>query len=240
MAHVTFDHIAIALPHIDAAPAVLVGELGGAPYFGMEAGVFRFGQWRFEGGGRIEVLEPRGEDGFLHRFLAQHGPGIHHVTFKVPSLRQACDRAEALGYGVVGYSDASPYWKEAFLHPRQAMGIVVQLAQSAGGEEGMPWQAPPGPPHPPPPVTLLGLRVRARDRERARAQWEGVLQGERVDERDGALVYRWADSPLRLVVEIDPGGKEGPVCIEYAGTRPAAPAHALRVLGAVFAERSAS
>ncbi|MEX2145865.1 MAG: VOC family protein [Candidatus Rokuibacteriota bacterium] len=238
MAHITFDHIAIALPHLAAAPAVLVGELGGRPYFGMTSELFRFGQWRFEGGGRIEILEPYGEEGFLHRFLAQHGPGIHHVTFKVPSLREACDRAEALGYGIVGYKDVHPEWKEAFLHPKQAMGIVVQLAQSTQREDRIAWQAPPGPPNPPPPVTLLGLRVRARDRDRARGQWEGVLQGACVEQGD-ALIYRWPHSPLRVVVEIDPEGKEGPVGIEYMGNRPDAAAHALRVLGSAFIERRA-
>jgi methylmalonyl-CoA/ethylmalonyl-CoA epimerase len=237
MAHITLDHIAIALPHLAAAPAVLVGELGGSPYFGMTSEFFRFGQWRFAGGGRIEILEPHGDDGFLHRFLAQHGPGIHHVTFKVPSLRQACDRAESLGYGIVGYKDTDPEWKEAFLHPKQAMGIVVQLAQSTQQEDRIAWQAPPGPANPPPPVTVLGLRVRARDRERASAQWEHVLQGAAVQNGD-ELIYRWRDSPLRIVVEIDPEGKEGPVGIEYVGRRPTAAAHALRVLGAAFIERS--
>ena len=236
MAHITFDHIAIALPRLAAAPAVLVGELGGTPYFGMTSEFFRFGQWRFEGGGRIEVLEPHGEDGFLHRFLAQHGPGIHHVTFKVPSLRDACDRAESLGYGIVGYKDVHPEWKEAFLHPRQAMGIVVQLAQSTQQEERMPWQAPAGPANPPPAVTILGLRLRARDRARARVQWQGVLQGTEVD-HDDALIYRWPGSPLRIAVEIDAEGKEGPVGIEYAGSRPTAADPALRVLGTVFIER---
>jgi methylmalonyl-CoA/ethylmalonyl-CoA epimerase len=235
MADITFDHIAIALPRLAAAPAVLVGELGGRPYFGMTSEFFRFGQWRFEGGGRIEVLEPHGEDGFLHRFLAQHGPGIHHVTFKVPSLREACDRAESLGYAIVGYKDTHPEWKEAFLHPKQAMGIVVQLAQSSQREDRIVWQAPPGPAHPPPPVRLLGLRLRARDRARARVQWEGVLQG-RCEESDAGLIYRWPPSPLRIAVEIDPEGKEGPVGIEYVGRRPAAAEHALRVLGTVFVE----
>lgn len=238
MAHITFDHIAIAVPRLAAAPAVLVGELGGTPYFGMTSEFFRFGQWRFAGGGRIEILEPHGEDGFLHRFLAQHGPGIHHVTFMVPSLREACDRAESLGYGIVGYKDAHPEWKEAFLHPKQAMGIVVQLAQSTQQEDRIAWQAPPAPAHPPLPVTLLGLRLRARDRARASAQWERVLQGTGVD-KGAAIVYRWPDSPLRIVVEIDPEGKEGPVGIEYVGSRPTAAAHALRALGTVVIERDA-
>ena len=124
----TFDHIAIATHRMADAAAVLMGELGGLPAFGGDSGPYRFGQWRFDNGARLEVLEPAGAGGFLHRFLAQHGPGVHHVTFRVPDLRAACARAEAAGYGIVGYDDANPYWQEAFLHPRQAMGIVVQLA----------------------------------------------------------------------------------------------------------------
>src|SRR3989442_1449503 len=92
---IRFDHIAIAVPRIAEATPFLVGELGGVPAYGAPAGAYRFGQWRFDGGGRLEILEPLGEDGFLHRFLARHGPGIHHVTFRVPRLREACERAQA-------------------------------------------------------------------------------------------------------------------------------------------------
>src|SRR5574341_163521 len=141
------------------APAVLVGLLGGTPDYGGPSGVYRFCHWRFRGGGRLEILEPMGTDGFLHRFLRERGPGIHHVTFKVPSLGEACDRARAHGYGIVGYDDSEPGWKQAFLHPKEALGILVQLAESrflggAGNLRG--WTPPAGPPDPPPPVTILG------------------------------------------------------------------------------------
>ncbi|MGH7278639.1 MAG: VOC family protein, partial [Candidatus Rokuibacteriota bacterium] len=191
MPRIQLDHIAIAMPRMADAPAFLVGVLGGVPYFGQGGAVFRFGQWRFEGGGRIEILEPVGENGFLHRFLAARGPGIHHVTFKVPSLRDACDRAEGAGYTIVGYNDASPHWKEAFLHPRQALGVVVQLAETSfRGEPRRAWAAPPpGPENPPSPVRLLGLRTRVASRERARAQWEGVLHGRPEETPGRGLIY---------------------------------------------------
>src|SRR3989442_640188 len=86
--NVRFDHIALALPRMADATPFLVGVLGGAPAFGADSGVYRFGQWRFANGARLEVLEPSGNDGFLHRFLATRGPGIHHVTFEVPSARE--------------------------------------------------------------------------------------------------------------------------------------------------------
>lgn len=235
---IRFDHIAIALPRIADAPAVLVGVLGGVPDFGAPTGLYRFGQWRFAGGGRIEILEPMGEDGFLHRFLAQRGPGVHHVTFKVPSLREACDRAAAHGYEVVGHDDSDPRWKEAFLHPRQALGIVVQLAESSVAGEGGPrrWQPPPSSTDPPPPVTILGLRMRARSSERARTQWGLVLQGECEEPAPGELIYRWPGSPMRIAVEIDAARDEGPICIDLSSERPLAlPGGPHPVLGAVFA-----
>jgi glyoxalase/bleomycin resistance protein/dioxygenase superfamily protein len=215
---IAFDHIAIALERIADAPPVLVGALGGLPDSAAPSREFNRASWRFDGGGQIEVLEPAREDGFLRRFLRQRGPGVHHVTFKVPSLRDACDRAEAHGYEIVGYDDSWPGWKEAFLHPRQALGLVVQFAEASGRDAPrfrMP--LPPGPPAPPPPLTVVGLRTRARSAERARTQWERVLLGEPAD---GGLVYRWVGSPMRIAVEIDPDAEEGAMGIEIQSHRP--------------------
>jgi methylmalonyl-CoA/ethylmalonyl-CoA epimerase len=237
VSEIQLDHIAVATHRLTDAPPLLVGVLGGIPFFGMDAGAFRFGQWEFEGDGRLEVLEPHGDDGFLHRFLATRGPGIHHVTFKVPSLREACERAESLGYAIVGENVESPYWKEAFLHPKDALGIVVQLAQAGGkGPTRGRWRtAPPGPPDPPPPVRLLGLRTRARSEARAHRQWSTLLHGAAT--RDGdTLVYRWPHSPLRIAVEIDAAAEEGAIQIDVVSARPLPPlGTADPVLGAVFA-----
>jgi len=242
MREVRFDHIAMAAPRIADAQTVLVGELGGTPHHAGSSGVYRFAQWSFEGGGRLEVLEPTRQDGFLQRFLVSRGAGVHHVTFRVLSLREACDRAVAHGYRIVGYNDADPRWSEAFLHPKEALGIVVQLAESRRLPTGARPSRPPAPlaaGDSPRPVTILGLRTRARSRERARAQWGGILQGE-SSERNGTLVYRWPRSPLRLTVEIDPAGEEGPICIEYWSERPVNLPEGLHpVLGAVFARREA-
>jgi methylmalonyl-CoA/ethylmalonyl-CoA epimerase len=227
---VLFDHIAIAVPRLADAEAVLAGELGGRSTFGMTTDEYRFWHWRFEGGGDLEVLEPAGADGFLHRFITQHGPGIHHVTFTVPSLAEACDRARTHGYSIVGYDDSDPEWSEAFLHPKQAQGIVVQFA-----ETNAPPTPAPGARDSASPIKVLGLRLSAHSRERAHTQWGTVVQGVRADGEDGALVYRWPGSFLRLVVEIDPARDEGPLCIEYSSRR-AVPLSddPHPVLGAVF------
>jgi len=238
---ILLDHIAIATERIADAPAVLVGRLGGAPAYGGVSSMYRFWQWRFTGGGRIEILEPASADGFLRRFLRTRGPGVHHVTFRVPSLSETCARARALGYEIVGYDDSDPDWKEAFLHPRQALGIVVQFAETiSGGADGTRSTPPAGPPDPPPAVTIIGLRLRARSPERADRQWGQVLAGE-CTARGGELIYRWPGSPMRLAVEIDPTADEGPLAIEYESEgREARPADRDPALGTVFIRRKIS
>lgn len=233
---ILFDHIAIGMPKMADAAPFLAGELGGEPDVGGPSGPYTWGTYRFEGGGSLEILEPRGVAGFLHRFLAERGPGIHHVTFKVPSLDEASARARAHGYEMVGVDRSNPHWQEAFLHPRQAMGIVVQIVEASGLTPPWPFPPPPGPAAPPPPVTLLGLRLSARDRDRARAQWADVLGGEAAAGGAGELVFRWPGSPMRLAVDVDPEAPEGPVAIEYASDRPVdLPAGRHPVLGVVFA-----
>jgi methylmalonyl-CoA/ethylmalonyl-CoA epimerase len=217
MPPIRLDHIAIALPRIADAPSVLVAVLGGVPERMRPAGAFRWASWTYVGGGRIEILEPTGADGFLHRFLAAHGPGVHHVTFKVPDLDWICRRAERHGYGIVGRDESDPTWKEAFLHPKQALGIVVQLTEVGAAPPGDPGDLPPGLPGAPAPVRILGLRMRAHSRERALTQWHDILRAE-VDEGD-ALTFRWPGSPMRILVEVDPTTAEGPLAIELASER---------------------
>ncbi len=247
MRAVLFDHIAIAVPRLAEAEAVLAGALGGRSTFGMTTAEYRFWHWRYEGGGDLEALEPAGADGFLHRFIARRGPGIHHVTFTVPSLAEACDRARTHGHSIVGYDDSDPEWSEAFLHPKQAQGIVVQFAETNADRTIVPpsHEAPPTREPPPahasaPPIRILGLRLSARSRERAHTQWGTVIQGERADGSDDTIVYRWPGSFLRIVVEIDPTRGEGPLCIEYSSRR-AVPlsANPHPVLGAVFKRQPA-
>jgi len=222
MSAIQFDHVAIAARRMADAPAVLVGALGGAPTGdGGPSGAYTWGHWAFAGGGRLEIIEPLGDDGFLHRFLAARGPGIHHVTFLVPRLDEACERAVAHGFRIVGRDDSDPGWAEAFLHPKEALGIVVQLVESRATPDTPrpPFRAPAGPPDPPPAVTVLGVRLRARSAERADTLWSAVLGGRR-DASVGALVYRWPGSPMRVAVDVDADADEGPTAVEFASAGP--------------------
>ena len=220
MPSILFDHIAIALPRIADAPPVLVAVLGGAPEHSRPSGAFRWASWTYAGGGRIEILEPMGADGFLHRFLAAHGRGVHHVTFKVPDLDAVCRRAERLGYGIVGRDESDASWKEAFLHPKQALGIVVQLAEAGVPSPSVaPPDLPPGLPDAPPAVRISGLRMRVQSRERALTQWRDILEAQVEEQSSGGLTFHWPGSPMRMVVDVDPTAAEGPLAIEVVSER---------------------
>lgn len=219
-----FDHVAVGVRDPVSVVPLIVGELGGEPFEAGPGGAFVWFQWRFVNGGVLEVLEPDGPpNGFLHRFLDARGPGVHHVTFKVVDHGEALGRARALGYDVVGLDDANPGWKEAFLHPRQAQGIVVQIVESsgAGDGEGAPdWRRPfpPAPAAHPDPVALVGLRTVSHTAGRARRQWQTLL-GAECEPRGDALHFRWPGSPMRIVVDVDPRRPEGPVGLEIASDR---------------------
>ena len=135
------DHIALAAA--DTAPALqfLTGELGGTILFGGQSIGFRPMQvWlgsRTGDGMPVELLEPWAVDqnDFLARFVARHGAGPHHLTFKVPDLAEAIARVRGAGFHPVNIDMSDPEWREAFLMPREAHGTVVQLAEAHGHPE---------------------------------------------------------------------------------------------------------
>ena len=216
MTGIKLDHIAIGLPGAEIAKPFFEDVLGGAPVGGHPGVPFGFVQWEFAGGGRIEVIYPMGPpDGFLHRFLERGGPRIHHVTFKVPSLDAISARAGSLGYTIVGSDRSDPHWQEAFLHPKQAQGIVVQIVESSPRPEGGDW---PVPEVRADAARVRGLRLSSRSTDAARRLW-GELLGGAGWISGASLIFRWSGSPLVILVDIAPDRDEGPKQIELDAAR---------------------
>jgi len=212
------DHVAFGVESLHGAAEFLAGTLGGAPHEGGPGPGYTGAQWRFANGARLELIEPLGADGFLHRFIRAKGPGIHHVTFIVPKLELAARAAEALGYEVVGYSDAYPSWKECFLHPKQALGIVVQMVEKSDTPDaGNTWGADfafPQVKRASSQARIVALRMSAPSREAAMKQWSELLGGELAEPTPDVLEFRWKSSPIDLVVEIDSSLPPGPKHVE--------------------------
>jgi len=224
------DHVAVAVERWPDAWPRYATELGGRWVSGGLNVGFGPAQLRFANGARVEVLQPwQPEDNpFLRRFLDRHGPGPHHLTFKVPDIEGALDLARQAGFAPVGVDLTHPEWLEAFLHPRQATGIVVQLAQAAHGWES---PAPEGFPDPTgmAPASFLRVSHAVADLGVALELFERLLGG-RVVRRgtapDGTWECAdvvWAAPPvLRLVAPASPAGRAGvPQAAQRAAVAPA-------------------
>ena len=150
----------------------------------------------------VELLEPWAaeQNDFLARFVARHGAGPHHLTFKVPDLADALERVRGAGFHPVNIDVSDPEWKEAFLMPREAHGTVVQLAESHGHPETrkelLDYVAEHGPNmhprwwvDPEPPTghgTLRRVVLRTPSLPSALGFFAGVLQGD-VEARDADI-----------------------------------------------------
>jgi catechol 2,3-dioxygenase-like lactoylglutathione lyase family enzyme len=130
---VVLDHVAHAVPDWGLAWPRYATELGAVWNSGGESPGFAPGQLRFANRARLEVLMPYEVESndFLARFLQHNGPGPHHLTFRVHDIEAALVAVRSAGYEPIGINLTDPEWREAFIHPKQAHGIVVQVAQAA-------------------------------------------------------------------------------------------------------------
>jgi methylmalonyl-CoA/ethylmalonyl-CoA epimerase len=214
---VRLDHIALGLPRAQDAVELFEERLGGVPAGGWDGEPYGFRQWEFAGGGRLEVIFPSGPPGgFVHRFLANGGPRVHHVTLKVPSLDETLARAAERGFSVVGVDRSNPRWQEAFLHPKQAQGIVVQMVEQR--EEESHEDLLPAPRPRADAARVIGLRLSAKSGDGARKQWGELLGGSGFIQGD-SLIFRWSESPVVLLVDVRPDAEEGPLWIELRAER---------------------
>jgi methylmalonyl-CoA/ethylmalonyl-CoA epimerase len=206
--------------------AVYAGALAGE-WMSSGLGIgFSPAQVRYANGMKVELLAPHAveQNDFLRRFLDRHGPGAHHYTFKVPDILAAIAAAEDAGYAVLNTDLRDPTWKETFLHPKTACGIVVQLAESTGG-----WSSPPPVDLPAPIGTTADLaRVvhAVASVDEARRLFADVLEGDVVDDDANALELTWPDGGrIRFVktAGVAPGRLDH---IEFAVDDPAAVPHA--------------
>jgi len=135
----------------------------------------------------------------MFRFLKSHGsPTVHHVTFMVPSLLEARKKAESFGFDIVGYDDSSD-WKEFFLHPKQAMGIVVQFAQSAETLEDEVINLIRNTQQK---TSLLGIRLKSKDKSESLLLWKELLCGN-CSESNGVMSFSWPDSSMKILVDLN-------------------------------------
>lgn len=131
-----FDHTAVAAPRLrDLLP--IYGDLLGGTFLGggdNERLGFRILQLGYPHGGKIELMEPLAGSTFFDSFfeLTLGRGGVHHLTFRVGDIEVAVARLRERGYSLHGLNIDDRRWREVFLHPKEAHGTLIQLAQPDG------------------------------------------------------------------------------------------------------------
>ncbi len=79
----------------------------------------------------IELLEPTDPASTVSRFLERRGPGLHHLCFGTPDIREHLRDLRDKGVDLI---DETPrpgaYGEVAFLQPYSALGVLVELLQA--------------------------------------------------------------------------------------------------------------
>jgi len=126
------DHIGIAVNNLDEALKVYRDALGLAvthvadePEQKVKVAFLPRGE------SEIELLEPYPGDGPVRKFMEKRGEGIHHLCLEVDDIEAALAQLAAQGVQLI---DTTPRLnsrgqKIAFIHPKGAHGVLIELYQ---------------------------------------------------------------------------------------------------------------
>ena len=128
------NHVAIAVPDLDAAAAQYRDTLGarvGAPQDEPDHGVTVV--FIELPNTKLELLYPLGDDSPIQGFLDKNpSGGIHHMCFEVDDILTARDALKAQGARVLGTGEPKigAHGKPVlFLHPKDFNGCLIELEQ---------------------------------------------------------------------------------------------------------------
>jgi len=122
-------HVGIALEALNSAIPFFRDILGLAPVEINDSDGARIAAFQ-SGESLVELLEPRGDDTPIGKFIAKRGPGIHHICFAVDDLDAVLSRCRDAGIRLI--DDVPRIGAEgkriAFIHPSSTAGILIELS----------------------------------------------------------------------------------------------------------------
>jgi methylmalonyl-CoA/ethylmalonyl-CoA epimerase len=140
---VTLDHVGIAVADLAAALAFYRDALGleieapeEVPSQHVRAYFVPVGETVNRGAGtpgvRLELLEATSAESPIAKYIDKHGPGLHHITLRVPDIRAALAELKSRGARLID-EEPRPGAEGsliAFVHPSATGGVLVELKQS--------------------------------------------------------------------------------------------------------------
>jgi methylmalonyl-CoA epimerase len=125
-------HVGVAVADLDAAIRLYTSVFGAelthrasSDKDGLAAAFLRAGE------AEIELLAALREDTPVGKFLANRGPGLHHIAVAVPDIDQAMADARADGLELI---DQEPRiglhgTRIAFVHPKSVGGVLTEFVE---------------------------------------------------------------------------------------------------------------
>lgn len=125
------DHVSIAVRDHASALRFFVEALKAREIWDEDASTqgFRWSLLEVGDSCLLEVISPSSSGSFLDHFLQSRGDGAHHVTFHVDDLSAVEEHLDACGIETFGRGEPYQGWKELFVHPKHAFGVLLQFAE---------------------------------------------------------------------------------------------------------------
>jgi methylmalonyl-CoA epimerase len=123
-------HVGVAVEDLDGALATYERLFGATVEHqatvgdqGVRAASLRIGD------GRVELLEPLGDETPVGRFLAKRGPGMHHVAYEVGDLRATLAELAGAGAELIDEEPREGLFglEVAFVHPDSVHGVLSEV-----------------------------------------------------------------------------------------------------------------
>ncbi|MGV6846889.1 MAG: methylmalonyl-CoA epimerase [Marinibacterium sp.] len=128
------NHVAIAVPDLDAAAAQYRDALGATPGMPQEEPEHGVTVIFIElPNTKIELLHPLGDDSPIQGFLDKNpSGGIHHICYEVDDILAARDQLVSTGARILGNGEpkTGAHGKPVlFLHPKDFSGCLIELEE---------------------------------------------------------------------------------------------------------------
>jgi methylmalonyl-CoA/ethylmalonyl-CoA epimerase len=128
------DHVALAVTDLERAATFFQTALGLEVSESSEVPTERV-RVRFVpvGSSALELLEATDAESVIGTFVRKRGPGVHHITLRVPDIRVALERLSAAGVRVVEPAPRPGAHGSlvAFIHPSASEGILIELKEES-------------------------------------------------------------------------------------------------------------
>lgn len=125
------DHVSLAVKDYEGAVEFFTKILGATSQYNGTDNNMKYYWETFALGdlSRFEIIKPTAEGSFLENFFKNKEGGIHHLVLQTPDIEMTKEILEKNNIPYFGYQNYGERWKELFIHPKDAFGVLLQIGE---------------------------------------------------------------------------------------------------------------